>query len=72
MANRSVDRLAAADLGSAMRDIPNINQLLRRLVARGLLYRPTRGSYRFALRLIPRDTASIRSSVPLRESSVSI
>lgn len=49
MATRSGDRLTAADLRAAMRDIPNINELLRRLVARGLLYRPSRGTYRFAL-----------------------
>ncbi|MEO7295400.1 MAG: hypothetical protein ABIZ57_04590, partial [Candidatus Limnocylindria bacterium] len=28
-----------------------VNELLRRLVVRGLLYRPTRGSYKFALPL---------------------
>lgn len=34
-----------------MRDVPTVNELLRRLVTRGLLYRPTRGSYQFALPL---------------------
>ena len=29
----------------------NVDELLRRLVDRGLLYRPTRGSYEFALPL---------------------
>ena len=51
MATRSGDRLTSADLRVATRDIPNIRELLRRLVARGLLYRPTRGTYRFALPL---------------------
>jgi hypothetical protein len=51
MATRSGDRLTSADLRAATRDIPNIRELLRRLVARGLLYRPTRGTYRFALPL---------------------
>jgi hypothetical protein len=51
MATRSGDRLTSADLRAATRDIPNIRELLRRLVTRGLLYRPTRGTYRFALPL---------------------
>jgi hypothetical protein len=51
MAGRLGDRLTAADLSAASQDVPNIRELLRRLVARGLLYRPTRGSYRFALPL---------------------
>jgi hypothetical protein len=51
MATRSGDRLTSADLRVATRDIPNVRELLRRLVARGLLYRPTRGTYRFALPL---------------------
>ena len=51
MATRSGDRLTSADLRVATRDIPNIRELLRRLVGRGLLYRPTRGTYRFALPL---------------------
>lgn len=51
MAMRSGDRLTSADLRVATRDIPNIRELLRRLVARGLLYRPSRGTYRFALPL---------------------
>jgi hypothetical protein len=51
MATRSGDRLTSADLRASTRDIPNIRELLRRLVARGLLYRPTRGTYRFALPL---------------------
>jgi hypothetical protein len=54
MATRSGDRLTAADLRTAMRNQPNVNELLRRLVARGLLYRPTRGAYRFALPLFGR------------------
>jgi len=51
MAGRPGDRLTAADLRAAAGDVPNIRELLRRLVTRGLLYRPTRGSYRFALPL---------------------
>jgi predicted transcriptional regulator of viral defense system len=51
MATRSGDRLTVADLRTALRDVPNVNELLRRLVSRGLLYRPTRGTYRFALPL---------------------
>jgi hypothetical protein len=51
MATRSGERLTSADLRVATRDIPNIRELLRRLVSRGLLYRPTRGTYRFALPL---------------------
>jgi hypothetical protein len=51
MATRSGDRLTSADLRVATRDIPSIRELLRRLVGRGLLYRPTRGTYRFALPL---------------------
>lgn len=41
---------------------PNINELLRRLVARGLLYRPTRGTYRFALPLVGRYLRRHRKS----------
>jgi predicted transcriptional regulator of viral defense system len=51
IATHSGDRLTSADLRVATRDMPNIRELLRRLVARGLLYRPTRGIYRFALPL---------------------
>ena len=51
MASRAGDRQTTTDLRAAARDVPSINELLRRLAARGLLYRPTRGSYRFALPL---------------------
>lgn len=54
MANCSGDRLTAADLRAATLNIPNVNELLRRLIARGLLYRPSRGIYRFALPLFGR------------------
>ena len=51
MAGRLGDRLTSGDLRSVATDVPNVRELLRRLVARGLLYRPTRGTYRFALPL---------------------
>jgi hypothetical protein len=51
MADRLGDRLTSADLQAVVTDVPNVRELLRRLVARGLLYRPTRGTYRFALPL---------------------
>ena len=54
MAGRSGDRVTAASLRATVTDVPNVNELLRRLVTRGLLYRPTRGSYRFALPLFGR------------------
>ena len=54
IAARAGDRLTTAHLRSAMSDLPNVDELLRRLVARGLLYRPTRGTYRFALPLFGR------------------
>lgn len=54
IASRSGDRLTTADLRSSLTDLPNVDELLRRLVARGLLYRPTRGTYRFALPLFGR------------------
>ncbi len=51
IAGRSGDRVSAMELRDRARDLPNVNELLRRLVTRGLLYRPTRGSYEFALPL---------------------
>ena len=51
IAGHSGDRVSAAELRLRLRGVPNVNELLRRLVARGLLYRPTRGSYQFALPL---------------------
>ncbi|MEX0626130.1 MAG: AAA family ATPase [Chloroflexota bacterium] len=54
MAGRSGDRVSAMELRDRARDLPNVNELLRRLVTRGLLYRPTRGSYKFALPLFGR------------------
>lgn len=82
MATRSGDRLTSADLRAATRDIPNIRELLRRLVARGLLYRPSRGTYRFALplfgsylrrhRKVTRVTASVSSARPHQSDSAEI
>ncbi len=51
VAGHSGDRVSAAELRARSRDTPNVNELLRRLVARGLLYRPARASYQFALPL---------------------
>ncbi len=51
IAGCSGDRVSAMELRDRARDLPNVNELLRRLVTRGLLYRPTRGSYEFALPL---------------------
>jgi hypothetical protein len=70
MANRAGDRLTAADLRSALRDVPNINELLRRLVGRGLLYRPTRGSYRFALPLFGRYLRRHRKITKITETVI--
>ena len=70
MATRSGDRLAAADLRAAMRDIPNIDELLRRLVARGLLYRPSRGTYRFALPLFGRYLRRTRKITKITDSVI--
>ncbi len=68
MASRPGDRLTAGDLRAALRDVPNINELLRRLVARGLLYRPTRGSYRFALPLFGRYLSRHRKITKITKS----
>ena len=54
MAGHSGDRVSAMELRAHAGDFPNVNELLRRLVVRGLLYRPTRGSYKFALPLFGR------------------
>jgi hypothetical protein len=54
MAGYSGDRVSVAALRASSRGVPNVNELLRRLVSRGLLYRPTRGSYQFALPLFRR------------------
>ena len=51
MAGYSGDRVSAATLRARLRGVPNVNELMRRLVGRGLLYRPARGSYQFALPL---------------------
>lgn len=70
MATRSGERLTAADLRVAMRDIPNVNELLRRLVARGLLYRPTRGTYRLALPLFGRYLRRTRKITKITDSVI--
>lgn len=36
----------------ALTDLPNFDAVLRRLTDRGLVYRPTRGTYDFALPLL--------------------
>jgi hypothetical protein len=68
IASRSGDRLTMADLRSSMTDLPNVDELLRRLVARGLLYRPTRGTYRFALPLFGRYLRRHRNLTKLTRS----
>jgi len=70
MATRSGDRLTAADLRAAMLDIPNVNELLRRLIARGLLYRPSRGIYRFALPLFGRYLRRTRKITKITDSVI--
>lgn len=71
MATRSGDRLTAADMRATMQDIPNVNELLRRLVARGLVYRPTRGTYRFALPLFGRYLRRNRKITKITDSVIS-
>lgn len=71
MATRSGDRLSAADLRAAMQGIPNVNELLRRLVARGLLYRPSRGTYRFALPLFGGYLRRSRKITKITDSVIS-
>lgn len=68
IASRSGDRLTTADLRSSLTDLPNVDELLRRLVARGLLYRPTRGTYRFALPLFGRYLRRHRNLTKLTAS----
>jgi hypothetical protein len=72
IASRAGDRLTTADLRSAMGDLPNVDELLRRLVTRGLLYRPSRGTYRFALPLFGRYLRRHRNLTKLTASVRSI
>ena len=44
-------RASAIWLRRALTDLPNVDVVLRRLTDRGLVYRPTRGTYDFALPL---------------------
>lgn len=72
IASRVGDRLTTADLRSAMGDLPNVDELLRRLVTRGLLFRPSRGTYRFALPLFGRYLRRHRNLTKLTASVRSI
>jgi len=49
--SRSGDRVTALSLRRSLIDLPNVDVVVRRLVDRGLVYRPTRGTYDFALPL---------------------
>jgi Transcriptional regulator, AbiEi antitoxin len=51
MARPTGGQIRASDLRARTGDLPNLDELLRRLVRRGLLYRPSRGAYHFALPL---------------------
>jgi hypothetical protein len=44
-------RVSTLTLRRALSDLPNVDVVVRRLIDRGLVYRPTRGSYDFALPL---------------------
>ena len=44
-------RISALSLRRSLADLPNVDVVVRRLVDRGLVYRPTRGTYDFALPL---------------------
>lgn len=48
---RAGGRVASLSLRRTLDDLPNVDVILRRLVDRGLIYRPTRGTYDFALPL---------------------
>ena len=48
---RAGGRLSALSLRRTLADLPNVDVVVRRLVDRGLVYRPTRGTYDFALPL---------------------
>lgn len=48
---RAGGRLSALSLRRSLADLANVDVVVRRLVDRGLVYRPTRGTYDFALPL---------------------
>ena len=48
---RAGGRVSTMSLRRALGDLPNVDVVVRRLVDRGLIYRPTRGTYDFALPL---------------------
>jgi hypothetical protein len=48
---RAGGRVSSLSLRRTLGDLPNVDVILRRLVDRGLIYRPTRGTYDFALPL---------------------
>jgi hypothetical protein len=48
---RAGGRLSTLSLRRSLADLPNVDVVVRRLVDRGLVYRPTRGTYDFALPL---------------------
>jgi hypothetical protein len=49
---REHGRVPLARLHGTLPDLSGLNLLVRRLVERGLVYRPTRGAYDFALPLL--------------------
>jgi hypothetical protein len=44
-------RVSALELRHAMPDVQNVDQVVARLLERGLVHRPSRGRYAFALPL---------------------
>jgi hypothetical protein len=48
---RAGGRLSTLSLRRSLADLPNVDVIVRRLIDRGLVYRPTRGTYDFALPL---------------------
>jgi len=48
---RAGGRVSSRSLRRTLDDLPNVDVIVRRLVDRGLIYRPTRGTYDFALPL---------------------
>ncbi len=48
---RAGGHVSALTLRRSLADLPNVDVVVRRLVDRGLVYRPTRGTYDFALPL---------------------
>jgi hypothetical protein len=51
MARHAGNQVRASALRATTADLPSLDELLRRLVGRGLVYRPSRGAYQFALPL---------------------